>query len=191
MIYFHGNAGCLQDWGQIAPWFLEENLAVWMLDYREYGKSRGEQSEAAMLADALAAYDVFAKNHPDVPHYVYGRSLGGSFASYVAANRSVDRLILESTFMMVDTVAEDRFGWIPARQLLRYHLPVVDFLHKVDVPIYLIHGTADEVVPIRNGRGLAREHKLEDPYYTEIPGGGHNNLSNYPAFHRWLERVLR
>ncbi|MEO0469129.1 MAG: alpha/beta fold hydrolase [Bacteroidota bacterium] len=191
VIYFHGNGGCLQDWGQIAPWFLDENIAVWMLDYREYGKSSGPQSEDAMLADALAVYDAFAKRFPDIPHYSYGRSLGGSFASYVAANRPVDRLILESTFMMIDTVAEDRFGWVPTRHLLRYHLPVVEFLHKVNVPTYLIQGTADQVVPIRNGRGLAREHQLEDPYYIEIPGGGHNNLSNYPAFQRWLEMVLR
>ncbi len=47
ILYFHGNAGDLSRWGEIALFFVEKQYDVVIMDYRTYGKSTGKLSPQA------------------------------------------------------------------------------------------------------------------------------------------------
>ena len=93
LFYFHGNSKDVQHWGFWCEAISEKyNLEVVVADYRGFGKSTGTRTIGAMLNDALAVYRFF--EHIPLPHIVYGRSLGGAFASHVALVNQIDKLIL-------------------------------------------------------------------------------------------------
>ena len=188
VLYFHGNGGALDDWGEVVPRFVERDLAVLLVDYRGYGKSTGKRSEAAILQDAILAYDWVADRWQADQIRIYGRSLGSGIATYVAANRPAKSLLIETPYAQLSQVAQDRYRWLPVLQLIRFHFPTHQYLREVSIPVFLIHGTADRVIPVHHS------HRLKDAFpqstYIEIPGGNHNNLDQYPAYYSWLDIAL-
>lgn len=55
--------------------------------------------------------------------------------------------------------------------------PNVDRIPKIECPIFIVHGTRDEVVPFWNGEELFFAAQIKwraKPYWIE--GGGHNDL---------------
>jgi hypothetical protein len=191
VLYFHGNGGALDDWGTVAPRFLEEQLAVFIIDFRGYGKSVGERSEAAMLADAELAFAYVAEKWPIETIRVYGRSLGTGMASYLAARHPVKSLLLETPYTALSEVAQARYRWLPVVQLIRFHFPSKIYLKSVQCPVYLIHGTSDRVIPVSHSRRLKELFPAARFLYEEIPGGNHRNLDTYPAYGRWLKEGLQ
>ena len=96
VIYFGGNAeevsGHILDAAELAPW------SVAAFNYRGYGRSEGDPSEAALVSDALVIYDLLAARS-DIDEeriVVLGRSLGSGVAVPLAAHRPVRGLILVS-----------------------------------------------------------------------------------------------
>jgi pimeloyl-ACP methyl ester carboxylesterase len=172
VLYFHGNGAWNAYVGSVGALFGDMGYDVYSLDYRGYGKSRGARSEAAMLADALAYYDQIIDGE-EAP-IIVGRSLGTSFASYVAANRPVSKLIMLAPPSSIADVARRRFPVIPSA-LLRFPLSTDSWLAEVQAPITIIHGTQDNVVPIESGRLMKPLLKPGDRF-IEVQGGGHNNL---------------
>jgi pimeloyl-ACP methyl ester carboxylesterase len=57
------------------------------------------------------------------------------------------------------------------------------------VPALVLHGDADEIVPVENGRMLAA--RLPGAELVELPGRGHNlPLEDPEAFNRLVEGFL-
>jgi uncharacterized protein len=191
LLYFHGNGGDLSEWGDIAPDLVSRGYHVLMVDYRGYGKSVGARTQATLLADALIAYDSLrAAVSSTLPVAVFGRSLGTGLASYVASQRPVDRLLLETPYRSLAGVAQGRFPWLPVRWLMRFPMSTETFLQEVSVPVYLIHGTSDQTIPVSHSRYLEQRLPPEQGHYVEIPGGHHNDLEEYPAYQAWLDQAL-
>ena len=188
VLYFHGNGGNLAEWAGVAAPFHQRGLDVFIIDYRGYGKSQGPRSQAAMLADALSAYDWLAQRWPAEDIRLYGRSLGSGFAAYVAAQRPARALLLETPYYALADVAAGRFPWLPVRPLLRFPMPAYQWLEAVSCPIHWIHGDRDQVIPVGHSRRL--QTLLPAGTYTEVPGGHHNDLEAFRAFGTWLDRGL-
>lgn len=188
VLYFHGNGGALDDWGEVVPRFTERGLAVLLIDYRGYGKSRGERTEAALLADAVEAYDWLAEQWQADQIRVYGRSLGSGIAAYVAAERPAHSLLLETPYAQLSQVAQDRYPWLPVLRLIRFHFPTYQYLPEVSAPVFLIHGTNDQVIPVSHSQRLIGQFPQHT--YLEIPGGTHNDLDQFPAYAEWLDSAL-
>lgn len=191
LLYFHGNGGALDEWGSIAETFTRQGLAVLVPDYRGYGKSTGKRSQHALLKDALQAYDWLHSQQPERPIYVFGRSLGSGFATYVASQRAVHRVLLETPYYALRDVAQGRFPWLPVGPLLRFPMPSHQYLSTVKVPVHIIHGDADRVIPVQNSRRLKDLLHKGQVAYVEIPEGTHNDLSSFPAYQKWLEDAFR
>jgi dipeptidyl aminopeptidase/acylaminoacyl peptidase len=69
---------------------------------------------------------------------------------------------------------------------------VVEHAHRLRMPLFLCHGDADGMIPVRHSRSLyAMLKDREDVEYVEIPGGNHDA----PLFEKrmldWLDRQLR
>ena len=99
VLYFHGNAGSLRTWGDIAPEFTSRGYDILIPDYRGFGKSTGQlRDEAMLLQDGMAAYAHLARHYPEGRIVVYGRSIGTGIAAYIARTERPGMLMLESPY---------------------------------------------------------------------------------------------
>jgi fermentation-respiration switch protein FrsA (DUF1100 family) len=131
VIYFHGNAGNLQRWGEIAGCLTLYNYHVLVADYRGYGKSTGKPTEGGLYADADGVWKWATDNMPGMKYVIYGRSLGSAVASYLAQKVQPDLLILETPSdelrSVVHPVVRPLLRLIP----LKYSFPTAQYLSRV------------------------------------------------------------
>lgn len=193
VLYFHGNAGDLSRWGEIAQFFVQKNLNVVIMDYRNYGKSTGTMSEALLYKDADLWYHVAQEkaSQTHTPLYAYGRSLGATFATYIAATHGVQQLVLEAPFYSLESVAKDRFPILPVAGLLKYKFPTYTFINKVTAPVTILHGTEDGVVNYDQGKNLFDHFKGTNKKFVKIPEGGHNDLVLFQEYQNAISTLFK
>ncbi len=190
ILYFHGNAGELSRWGIVVQKFIEMQYDVLVMDYRTYGKSTGKLSQQALYNDAQLFYDFLLKNYREDQIEVYGRSLGTTFATYVAAKNHPKQLILEAPFYSLDEVASERFPIYPVSWFLKYHFPTNRYLKEVSCPITIFHGTDDTTVDYENSEKLSKINTKEKLTFITIPGGTHQNLVDQEIYKQILDSIL-
>ena len=190
IVYFHGNAGNLARWGFVTEFYVDQGYDVAIMDYRGYGKSTGELSQKNLLVDAEAVYDYFRERAPDLPIVLYGRSLGTGIASYLASKQPPDKLILETPYYSFTSLAQHHMPLFPAGLALRYRYPTYKYLREANYPVYIFHGTADEVVPYEQGKRLYESLAGKNVQLITISGGGHNDLIDYQAFREAMHQAL-
>ena len=115
LLFFHGNAGDIGDRLGSIRTFHDMGLNVLIFDYRGYGESTGKPSEPGTYADAMAAWTYLnaERGIPPSRIVVFGRSLGGAVASWLAARVDPGALILESTFTSAPAMAHGMFPFLP------------------------------------------------------------------------------
>lgn len=191
VLYFHGNTGSIRRWGKFAQRFVRMGYDVLMPDPRGYGKSRGELSEAALHADADLWYEHLLAHFAEQDIVVVGRSLGSGLATPLAAQRKPRLLILETPFANLYDVAMNYLPILPYRLLLRYSFRNDKAIKRVTCPVYILHGRLDATVPYESALKL----------YAAVPSGvqremitfhkgHHSDLSRFPRYQRFLDRVL-
>lgn len=190
ILYFHGNAGDLSRWGNIAEYFVQQQHDVLIMDYRTYGKSTGKLSEQAFYNDAQFCYDYLLKQYSENEITLCGRSLGTGIASYVASKNNPKQLILETPYYSILDVAKHRFPILPVKLLLKYHFPTHQFLPNVKCSITIIHGTNDFVVPYTSAEKLL-ELNLENLNFVTVEEAGHNNLIDFVAYRKTIYNCLK
>jgi fermentation-respiration switch protein FrsA (DUF1100 family) len=178
LLWFHGNAGNLTHRvDQLRDLHHELGVNVLMMDYREYGRSEGEVTEEGTYQDALAAYD-YLVNRPGLDPLrivVYGQSLGAAVAVDLAVNRRVHGLVLEAPFASIRAMAAFHYPWIPFGKFLSTRYDSLGKIGKVDIPLLILHGDQDEIVPYGQGKNLYEAANSPKQFYT-ISGAGHNDV---------------
>ena len=163
LIQFHGNAENMTTHGFSVAWLANFNYAVVTFDYRGYGKSTGEPTRSGLVDDGKAVLD-FVGRHPvlgKLDSFVIGQSLGGAVVVPVIAekqNYNTRALILESTFSSYREIVQNKLGsfWLtwplqyPLSYLVTDDLSPIDYIQKVKLPVLVIHGTSDRIVPFEN-----------------------------------------
>lgn len=188
ILYFHGNAGDLSRWGEVVLPFLDYNYDVLIVDYRGYGKSTGNRTRVKMYRDAESVYAFCSELFSEENIVVYGRSLGGTFATHVASTFDPKLLILESPFFSVADVAKSYAWMYPLDPILKFNFRNWEKLENVSCPITIVHGTEDMVVPIGSGKKLSKV--TETSNFHEISGGGHNDLAEFKEFWDIIQKSL-
>lgn len=191
VLYFHGNTGSVRRWGKFAPRFLRLGYDVLMPDPRGYGKSRGELSEAALIADAHAWYQHLRGIHGEDRIVVLGRSLGSGLATPVAAQHQPRMLILETPFANLYDVAMNYLPILPYRLLLRYPFRNDKAIKRISCPVFILHGKFDATVPYESALRLYAA--IPPDVHREMitfPKGHHSDLARFPRYQRFLDRVL-
>jgi len=154
-------------------------FSVLAVDYRGFGKSTDvAPSEAYAYEDAEAAWDELARLAPGRKRFIVGHSLGGAIATELARRHpEADGLVLEATFTSVrDMIEQSPWGFLPVGLILTQNFDALAKLPQVRMPVIVVHGTRDSVVPFQMGERLfaaAREPKR----FVRVEGAGHHNLS--------------
>jgi len=171
LIFCHGNAeniGGLQDYIEFYRTF---GVNVLVFDYRGYGNSSGKPSEKATYEDVLACWKYLTEKRGMPPEkiVVYGRSLGGAVAAWLAARERPRALILESAFTSVPDVAAAALPFLPVRLLAHIRYETKDYIRRVKCPVLVMHGPSDEVIPFEHGKSLF-EIANEPKRFVEMKG---------------------
>ena len=189
IIYFHGNAGSLEDWGIYADDLIIHGYDVLMPEYRGYGKSGGKVNEKAMHQDALAWYNE-ARKRSDPDHIIlFGRSLGSGPATELATKVNIRSLILETPYWSIAAVASQSYPWLPIKQFIKYKFENGRKITKVRCPIYIFHGTKDLLINYNQAQRLLKAAGPNTELIT-IEEGGHNNLPLFEAYQHKLKKIL-
>ena len=191
ILYFHGNAGDLQGWGQLTEYFVDLDFDVIIMDYRGYGKSTGEISMENLYKDTDLWYNYTKQFYKESDITVYGRSLGTTFATYLAAQHLPRKLILEAPFYSMEAIAKSRFSFLPIKYLLDYKFPTYQYIDEVTCPITIYHGTKDKVISYDQGKKLFDSFTIDSKKLITIPDGGHNNLISFMEYSESIELELK
>jgi abhydrolase domain-containing protein 17 len=180
LLYIHGNA---EDIGDIRPLLddlYNRGFSVFAYDYRGYGTSDGAASERNAYQDAEVAYDYLTQKLGVPPEQiiVYGRSVGGGSAVELATRRPIAGLILESSFTSAFRVI------VPVPLLPFDKFSNLDKLQKLNCPILVMHGEADQTIPIQHGRQLYAAAS-EPKQSLWVAGAGHDDFAEVAGEQYW------
>jgi uncharacterized protein len=190
VLYFHGNAGSLRGWKDVSHDIVPLGLDLFIIDYRGFGKSTGRLTEQGLYEDARASYAFLRTQGYEADDIViYGRSIGSGVASELASTHPCRALILETPFTSLPDLASALAPHFFPRLTLRFRFENARKLAGIKVPVLLLHGDQDEIIPHSHSEALAaligRRARL-----VLIEKGRHNDLSAHPAHSRALREFL-
>jgi uncharacterized protein len=189
VLYLHGNGSTVADVGWAADAFVRRGYDALLLDYRGYGKSSGAlSSEADLLADAEAAYTYLLRDYREDQIVVYGHSLGTGLAVHLAASHTPRLLILESPYLSMQDVVARQAPYMPSF-LLKYQLRSDRWIGAVRCPVYLFHGTLDNLIPFDSSERL-RAYITAPSHMTPVIGAGHSNIPTFAVYQQQLDQIL-
>jgi len=174
ILFCHGNAGNISHRLDSIKIFHRLGLSTFIFDYRGFGQSDGKVTEKGTYLDAEAAWNYLVGKKQAAPSeiIIFGRSLGGAVASWLAKEHTPKGLIIESTFSSVQDIAADLYPYLPVKLLARFHYNAVDYIRRVKCPVMVIHSRNDDIIPFKHGRRLF-EAAHEPKEFLEITGS-HN-----------------
>lgn len=194
VLYAHGNGGNIGDRSPVLALLAAAGLDVLTFDYRGYGRSPGRPNERGMYLDARAARRALLERRGvDPERVVYlGKSLGGGVMTELATAHPPAAMILMSTFTGLRDAAHTIYPFLPTR-LVPDAFPSLRRIRTLRVPLFVMHGDADELLPVEMGRRL--HAAAPGPKRLLIyPGAGHNTLISIPGWSPtvagWVREVL-
>ncbi len=176
VVHFHGNAQNMSTHWRFVAWLPKQGYNVFVFDYRGYGESAGKPEPKGVFEDSNAALN-YVRSRSDVDPerlFVFGQSLGGTNAIAVvgSGNRAgVKAVAIESTFYSYSAIANDKLSG--AGLLVSDTYASSKFVAAISpIPLLLIHGTADHVIPSTHSQRLLADAR-EPKRLIEVPGAGH------------------
>lgn len=177
LLFCHGNAGNIVHRLDHLAALHRHGISVFIFDYRGYGRSAGVPSEAGFYRDAAAAYDALTERYQVAPQQLvlFGESLGSAVAADLATQRQAAGLILEAPFSSVTEMFKAARVPRVLRPLIRARYELVKRMPRVRMPVLVIHGDRDDIVPTALGRQVFEAAASPKELYL-VPRAGHNDL---------------
>lgn len=184
LIYTHGNAATAHQNIERLAYFTQNGIHVLLVEYPGYAASKGSPSSDSIERTTLEAYDR-AMTRPEVNASfvaIYGRSIGGGPACFLASQRPAAALILESTFTSLSSLVTEK--GFPS-MLLRDRFDNDAIVAQLDMPMLIYHGTRDTLIPFHHGRRL---HDIATGSTLISRACGHNDCRRpWPEVLRFLQ----
>jgi hypothetical protein len=190
VLFFNGNGAAIADLDALYRSVAALGPRIVVFDYRGYGFSGGGADVATFQQDALALYDAVAKD-AGRSAVVYGFSLGAPIAAFVAAHRPVEGVILAAAMANareeLPVFAKGRgapdviANALVAAPDAEAAFDDLGFVARSTAPLLVLHGTADEAVPIAQGREVLAASAAARKRIVELPNTGHNGTVSAPA----------
>lgn len=172
VIYFHGNGGSLAGAAAETAQFAKAGYGVMLVEYRGYGGNQGTPSEQGLYQDGRAAMAFLAsRGIPPARTIIVGHSLGTGTATEMAREFAPAALILLAPFTSLPDAAANAMPYVPAAWLVRDRFDNLAKLPSLRMPVLILHGTTDPVVPFALGQRLAKAGPTAT--FRAIPGAKH------------------
>jgi len=169
ILFFHGNAGSLENRIHKINHFNEMNINFLLVSWRGFSGNNGKPTEKGLYEDAKSAVDwLESKGINKNQIIIYGESLGTGVAVEIAQNNNFAGVILESPFTSMSAVGKEKYPFLPVKLLLKDKYENIKKITNVKIPILVMHGKVDKIVPFYMGKKiyeLANEPKYS--YFSE------------------------
>lgn len=181
LLVLHGNSSNIGDFVNRVERFHQLGVSVFLIDYRGYGRSSPTfPSEQKVYADAEAAWSYLTqtRNIPPSEIFLYGHSLGGAIALYLADQHpEAAGIIVEATFTTMEAMVNDAvpFPLLPIDWLLHQRFDSLERVRSLQMPILILHGTGDRRVPVEMAHILYAAAP-EPKTLVLIPDADHSNV---------------
>jgi hypothetical protein len=174
VLVLNGNAGNRADRAPLARALVERGYEVLLFDYRGYGGNEGSPSEEGLALDAAAAVAVLAEVATADRLIILGESLGSAVAAQMAVESPPAAMVLGSPFLSLSAVAAVHYPYLPTRLLLRDRYDIAQAVSVLEVPILVVAGSADSIVPAQLSRAVY-EAASPNAHWALIDDADHND----------------
>ncbi len=190
ILYFHGNAGALVDRVPRFRMITARGYGLLAVSYRGYRGSTGSPTQGGLMQDGEAAYrEACARGYYGGHIVVMGASLGTGVATVIAATHAPAALVIEAPYLSALDVASTHYPLFPVRRLMRDKFRSDIAIRDVHIPVLMVHGDEDDVIPISSAKRLF-ELANESKTFLSVPRGGHLVLEQADIFPRvcdWID----
>lgn len=187
LIYFHGNAGNITERGPRGVELTRRGVSALIFDWRGYGRSEGSPSESRLFKDAEAAYAFALKLVPKERIALYGESLGGPYAAWIAKTHGARCLVLDSTFPSLRELGNALYSPLPLGLSAPFALRTCDWVNDSHVRTLVMHSHHDDVIPFRLGESLYDGLRVQKKLIaSEVQG--HCAIEEYDAVADFVKR---
>ncbi len=159
IVCFPGSIGNISHELSTASFLRGLGANVLIVDYPGFGNSEGRPSERGCYLTASAALDYAIRQKGRRPDQVilFGRSLGGTVAAWLAARHPCARLVLHGAFTSVPDLASQTYPFFPVRYFCYIRFNTLKQIRACGCPVVVMHAPSDTVIPIRHGERILRE----------------------------------
>jgi fermentation-respiration switch protein FrsA (DUF1100 family) len=175
-VLFHGNGDSLYRDAEVPDPYLAAGYGFLMAEYRGYSGLPGKPSEAGLYADGRAyLYGLMAQGVKSENIILLGHSLGTGVAVQLAGEFHVGGVILLAPYLSITKMAQMTYPFVPVKLIALDRFDNDKKIGAVHVPVLIVNGSADEVIPPSQGRQLY-ELANEPKTFQSMPGRGHNDI---------------
>lgn len=193
IVFFHGNADSLYRAAPVADPYIAAGYGFLLTEYRGYSGLAGAPSEAGLYNDARANLNWLLVHGVESRHILlFGQSLGSGVATEMAGEYAVGGLMLLSPYLSIPKVARVHYSFFPANYLALDRFDNEKKIGKIHVPVLIVNGDKDEIIPPAQGRELYSLANQPREFHS-LAGRGHNDAFDEfaPLSIDWVGRACR
>lgn len=182
VLYLHGNSYNLGQRALRLKELVDMGYGFIAPSYRGFGKSEGTPDKAGILSDAEAAIKFLeTSGYSTDKTIIIGESLGSGVASEMAIRHKFKDILLITPYTTIADRAQEMYWYVPVKYLVKDNFGSIDKVEKLDIPLLIVHGTKDDVIPHSHSEKLiALAHEPKKLIIYE--GKGHANLDYREVF---------
>ena len=188
LLYYGGNASAIENniefFNEVA-----QQHTIYLIPYRGYGNNKGTPTEEALYSDALHIYEHLVKNYESVT--VMGRSLGSGIATFVAANRKVERLILSTPYDSIENVAKNIYPFLPVALLAKDKYLSSQRAAAITSKTLILIAENDQIITRERSEALAVEFNPKLLTKVVIAKAGHNDIAIFDQYVESVRKFLK
>jgi uncharacterized protein len=191
VVHFHGNAEQLADLVPLAAQYSQVGIGFMGVEYPGYGLDRsGRTTETSLLGAAEAGLRYLREtlHVPSAATVLEGQSIGSGIAVQMAAQGYGARLVLISPYTSIADVAVRAMPWLPVKWLVLDKFDSAGLAPRIEVPVMIVHGTADEIIPFELGRKLSQLFSHAE--LVSVAGAGHNDVLDHSGVNAKIQRFV-
>ena len=181
ILFSHGNTGNLTGRLNVLKLLIRAGAAVFIYDYRGYGRSKGAPTVRGICEDGLVAFD-YLNRERGVPHtkiVLYGESLGTAVTCEIAAERNCSAVVLQSGFSSLKKIGQEQLPLTKIYPQMLFPKPLLDAADRMSsrkgYPLLIIHGEKDQVVPFAHAQEIF-ERASEPKQIVQLPECAHSDI---------------
>lgn len=192
IVFFHGNGDRLRSVAFVAGPYIEAGYGFLLAEYRGYSGLPGRPTEIGLYADGRAFLNkLISSGVKERDLILFGSSLGTGVVTQMASEFNTGGLILMAPFLSIPKIAQSHFPFFPAEYLTLDRFENLKKIPDIHVPLLIVSGGRDEVIPPSQGRQLFTLANEPKQFYF-MPDNGHNDMFGNEfntVCLRWLEKL--